>query len=146
MFVLIPLWGAECPEACPAAGKGFDESELDSSLSQCAGADCRSVERPQKVPDFVENVAKDEAGVMSLGCLFDGLPHPAESLGLLRLWASVLSPLPSQLCLVCQGSLLRAGRLLTLQGRREFPPLRVHLRRGAGRSSAGTRHSVCLLA
>ncbi len=35
---------AECPETCQAAGQGFNEPELDSSLSQCAGADCRSSE------------------------------------------------------------------------------------------------------
>ncbi len=72
--------GADCPAACPTVGKGFDESELDLSLSQCAWADCRSAEPPQKVPDFVESVAKGEAGVMSLGCVFDGLSHPAEPL------------------------------------------------------------------
>ncbi len=73
--------GTDFPETCPAADKGFDESELGSSLSQCARADCKSAEPPQEAPDFVESVAKGETRVMSLDCVFGGLPHPVETLG-----------------------------------------------------------------
>ncbi len=49
-------------------------------MSQSAGADCKNAEPPQEAPDFVESVAKGEAGVMSLGCMFDDFPHPVEPL------------------------------------------------------------------
>ncbi len=53
--------GAEWSEVCPVAGKGFDESESDSSLSPCAGAECKSAEPPQKASEFGESVAEGEA-------------------------------------------------------------------------------------
>ncbi len=59
--------GSECPEACPAVGQGFDESESesDSSLSQR----CTSAEPPQEAPVIGESVAEGKAGVLYLCCL-----------------------------------------------------------------------------
>ncbi len=48
----------ECPEAFPTAGKGFDESESDSSLSQSAGAHCKNADPLQEERGFVKSVAK----------------------------------------------------------------------------------------
>ncbi len=122
--------GAECPEAFPAAGQGFDELESDSPSIQCAGADCGSAEPPQKSSDFVKSVVKDEAGVMSLGCVFDGLPNPVECLrgdtqGKLSTGRySVLSSDPQLVVSGVSGVAAEGGgQLLTLLARREFPPL-----------------------
>ncbi len=81
MFVLMPQWGQSGQRSVPLLTRSFNEPGLDSSLIQCDGASCKTAETPQKTPDFVESDVKGEAGVMSLGCLFDGLPHPAELLG-----------------------------------------------------------------
>ncbi len=62
--------GTECPKACHAGGKGQDESETVSFLSQISGDDCNIAEQPQTVHDFVESVAEGEVGVVALGCLF----------------------------------------------------------------------------
>ncbi len=72
--------GAECPKTCPAADKGLGESELDSSLSHYTGADCTTEEPPQEAYNFADSVAEDEAGVLGLDSLSDGLSHPAEPL------------------------------------------------------------------
>ncbi len=40
--------GRECPEACPAAGKGFGRAELGLSLGQSAGSDCIQAKPPLK--------------------------------------------------------------------------------------------------
>ncbi len=50
-------------------------------MSQCAGADWKITEPPQEAHDFGGSGAESEAGEMDLGCLFDGLSHPAEARG-----------------------------------------------------------------
>ncbi len=59
----------------------WSESESDSCLSQCPRTDCNSAEPQQRAHDFDRSVAKGEAGVMGLSCLFDGLPYLMEPLG-----------------------------------------------------------------
>ncbi len=72
---------AEYKEACPAAGQDFHGAELDSSWSQCAGADCTTTELPQEAHEFVGSVAKGETGMMGLDRLCGSLSHPAKPVG-----------------------------------------------------------------